>query len=143
MTNHCEQESVRDYCHKREIVRPKTNILFVLKYLFFLEVLIFVLYFFVDYLLVWFGISVTFSVLFFFVSALVLLLNSKRISILFIELYQHYASEQTRRRCTLKPSCSEYAILAIKKYGIIKGLYKAYNRLFIVCKGNVYRIDYP
>lgn len=60
-----------------------------------------------------------------------------------IKLYQHYAPEEIRRRCLFKPTCSEYAILAIKKYGLIIGLIKTYNRLFKKCKGNIYRIDYP
>ncbi len=60
-----------------------------------------------------------------------------------IKLYQHYAPEEIRRRCLFKPTCSEYAILAINKYGLIIGLYKAYIRLFFKCRGNIYRIDYP
>lgn len=60
-----------------------------------------------------------------------------------IHLYQHYAPEDVRRRCLFKPTCSEYAILAIQKYGVIIGLFKAYVRLFKKCRGNIYRIDYP
>lgn len=60
-----------------------------------------------------------------------------------IRLYQHYAPEQIRRRCLFKPTCSEYAILAIRKYGVIIGLFKAYDRLFKRCRGTIYRIDYP
>lgn len=60
-----------------------------------------------------------------------------------IKLYQHYAPEEIRRRCLFKPTCSEYAILAIRKYGLIIGLVKAYIRLFFKCRGNIYRIDYP
>ncbi len=60
-----------------------------------------------------------------------------------VRLYQHYASEDLRRRCLFKPTCSEYAILAIKKYGLIIGLIKIYIRLFYKCSGNIYRIDYP
>lgn len=60
-----------------------------------------------------------------------------------IRLYQHYAPEQIRRRCLFKPTCSEYAILAIQKYGLIVGLIKTYIRLFKKCRGNIYRIDYP
>ena len=60
-----------------------------------------------------------------------------------IKLYQHYAPEEIRRRCLFKPTCSEYAILAIQKYGLIIGLIKAYIRLFKKCRGNIYRIDYP
>jgi putative component of membrane protein insertase Oxa1/YidC/SpoIIIJ protein YidD len=60
-----------------------------------------------------------------------------------VELYQHYAPEEIRRRCTLTPSCSEYAILALRKYGVIKGLYKIYVRLARTCRGGEYGTDYP
>ena len=60
-----------------------------------------------------------------------------------IRLYQRYAPERIRRRCLLKPTCSEYAILAIKKYGLIIGLKKTYKRLNITCRGTIYHIDYP
>jgi putative component of membrane protein insertase Oxa1/YidC/SpoIIIJ protein YidD len=60
-----------------------------------------------------------------------------------IKLYQRYAPEDIRRKCLFKPTCSEYAILAIKKYGLIIGLIKTYNRLFKRCKGRIYTIDYP
>lgn len=60
-----------------------------------------------------------------------------------IRLYQRYAPERIRRKCLFKPTCSEYAILAIKKYGVIRGLYKSYIRLFKKCRGRTYRIDEP
>ena len=74
---------------------------------------------------------------------LVGLLCLKKAVIGCIKLYQHYAPEQIRRRCLFKPTCSEYAILAIQKYGLIIGLIKTYIRLFKKCRGNIYRIDYP
>lgn len=67
----------------------------------------------------------------------------KKAAIGCIRLYQHYAPENIRRRCLFKPTCSEYAILAIEKYGLIIGLIKAYIRLFKKCRGNIYQIDYP
>ena len=60
-----------------------------------------------------------------------------------VRLYQHYAHEEVRRRCLFMPTCSEYAILAVKKYGVLIGLIMAANRLFRKCKGNIYRVDYP
>lgn len=60
-----------------------------------------------------------------------------------IRLYQRYAPERVRRKCLFKPTCSEYAILAIEKYGVIRGLYKSYIRLFKKCRGRTYRIDEP
>jgi len=60
-----------------------------------------------------------------------------------IRLYQRYATEDIRRRCLFKPTCSEYAILAIQKYGVIRGMMKAYIRLLKKCKGRIYSIDEP
>lgn len=60
-----------------------------------------------------------------------------------IELYQRYATEEVRRRCLLMPTCSEFTILALSKYGLIIGLVLAYIRIFKRCRGNVYRIEYP
>jgi putative component of membrane protein insertase Oxa1/YidC/SpoIIIJ protein YidD len=48
-----------------------------------------------------------------------------------------------RRKCLFKPTCSEYMILAIEKYGALKGTYRGLHRLFIKCKGHYYSIDYP
>lgn len=47
-----------------------------------------------------------------------------------VRVYQAYAKSETRIRCCFTPSCSEYAILAIKKYGAIIGTIKTISRLF-------------
>ncbi len=60
-----------------------------------------------------------------------------------VRLYQHYAKESTRRRCLCRPTCSEYAILAVKKYGAIIGFAMSLYRVLRKCRGSVYRIDYP
>lgn len=60
-----------------------------------------------------------------------------------IKLYQRYAPEDVRRRCLFKPTCSEYAIIAVKKYGVIRGLHKSYIRLFKRCHGRIYMVDEP
>ena len=46
-----------------------------------------------------------------------------------IMVYQRFAPDETRLRCVFTPSCSEYAILALKKYGFIRGLPKIISRL--------------
>jgi len=61
---------------------------------------------------------------------LLLVLCLRQILIWLIRLYQRYAKSETRLRCCFTPSCSEYAILAIDKYGAIRGGYKAIRRLF-------------
>ena len=67
----------------------------------------------------------------------------RRLAVLCIRLYQHYAPEEVRRRCLLKPICSEYAIAVIKKYGFVIGSIKTWIRLVCKCRGNVYYIDEP
>ena len=75
------------------------------------------------------------------IQLLVLLLTLKYIFIWFIRIYQRYAKSETRLRCCYTPSCSEYAILALKKYGLIFGSIKAVKRL-LRC-GPPGGIDYP
>jgi len=60
-----------------------------------------------------------------------------------IKLYQRYAPEEIRRRCLFMPTCSEYTIMAVRKYGGIIGLCKGYYRLMYLCRGNIYKIHYP
>lgn len=68
---------------------------------------------------------------------------SRFLGIKIVECYQHYAKEETRRRCLCVPSCSEYAILCFKKYIFIYALIKIRKRLFKTCRGEDYKIDWP
>ena len=60
-----------------------------------------------------------------------------------VKCYQHYASEETRRRCLCIPSCSEYAIIALRKFPLIIALIKIRKRLYKTCKGEEYILDFP
>jgi putative membrane protein insertion efficiency factor len=72
---------------------------------------------------------------------LVFLLLLRYILIWFVRIYQHYAKSETRLRCCYIPSCSEYAILALKKYGALIGGIKSVRRL-LRC-GPPGGVDYP
>jgi|TARA_B110000438_G_scaffold298332_1_gene346372 putative membrane protein insertion efficiency factor len=50
--------------------------------------------------------------------------------ILIIKSYQWFLSPILKTNCRYLPTCSEYAILSIKEYGIIKGLYLSFKRIF-------------
>lgn len=76
-------------------------------------------------------------------SCVFLLLGLKYIIICLIQIYQRYAPEHIRRRCKLMPTCSEYCILALKKYGLLRGTRKSLVRLFRTCDGSGYREDWP
>ncbi len=154
-----EQDAAQKYVMFRPLVRPDTDIKKVIKYVsvFLLSVIVF---FAASYVLLdRFGIlsylsetlyqfkiehSILFPVLYFFVLLLVSFIIVARPAFIgIVHLYQHYADENVRRRCLFMPTCSEYAILAVKKYGLIVGIILTANRLFRKCKGNIYRIDYP
>lgn len=66
-----------------------------------------------------------------FASILIIVTISRLKSILiwFVKVYQRFAPERIRRKCVFTPSCSEYMILSLQKYGVIKGLIKGVKRL--------------
>lgn len=45
----------------------------------------------------------------------------KKLEICLIRFYQRFLSGKLGRNCKYYPSCSNYAIQAVDKYGIIKG----------------------
>ena len=51
------------------------------------------------------------------------------LSIKFILFYQKVAPQRVRGSCRFEPSCSNYALLALQKYGFWKGWKMAINRL--------------
>lgn len=69
-------------------------------------------------------------------------INSKKILICFIQIYQRYAPASIRNKCRFEPSCSEYMILSLNKYGLCKGLLKGIRRL---TRCNIHNggFDYP
>jgi putative membrane protein insertion efficiency factor len=64
------------------------------------------------------------------------------LSIAAIRLYQRIAPDKIRGACRFEPSCSNYAILALQKYGFFKGWKMAMNRL-MRCKIPNGGEDYP
>jgi putative membrane protein insertion efficiency factor len=67
----------------------------------------------------------------------------KSLLIFLIKLYQKYISPLFGSKCRFYPSCSQYAILAINKYGVIKGLVKAIYRILRCNPFSKGGIDYP
>ncbi len=53
----------------------------------------------------------------------------RTVAVLPIKLYQKTVSPLTGSRCKYYPSCSEYAVQAISKFGILRGLVLAGWRL--------------
>ena len=65
----------------------------------------------------------------------------KRILLMIIGFYQRCISPVFPGKCRFRPTCSEYAIQAIRKYGAMKGGYLALRRI-LRChpfyKGNMF-----
>ena len=53
-----------------------------------------------------------------------------------IRLYQRATEYRFPHRCVFTPTCSEYAILAIEKYGLLHGLLLTVKRLYRCRPGN-------
>ncbi len=72
----------------------------------------------------------------------VLLLHLKRILICFVQMYQRFAPDSVRSKCRFEPSCSQYMILSLRKYGLWTGLAKGIDRLKR-CNTSGGGFDYP
>ena len=75
------------------------------------------------------------------VTALLFVVFVRFVLIWSIRLYQRYAKSETRLRCRFVPSCSEYAVLAISKYGAVIGGVKTILRL-LRCRSSG-GVDFP
>lgn len=53
----------------------------------------------------------------------------KKILILLVKLYRYIVSPMMPMSCRFVPTCSEYSIEALNKYGIVKGLYLTVRRI--------------
>ncbi|WP_125154229.1 membrane protein insertion efficiency factor YidD [Clostridium rectalis] len=53
----------------------------------------------------------------------------KKILIILIKFYRQYISPLKRPCCRFYPTCSQYALEAIIKYGAIKGGWMAFKRI--------------
>ena len=74
--------------------------------------------------------------------SLICILLLKPFTIGAILLYKATAPKKMRDRCRFEPTCSTYMIMAINKYGLIKGVIKGVKRI-TRCKPPNGGVDYP
>ncbi|MBO5364974.1 MAG: membrane protein insertion efficiency factor YidD [Clostridia bacterium] len=67
----------------------------------------------------------------------------KRLLISVIHGYQRWVSPLKKPCCRFYPTCSQYAILAIQKYGALRGSLKAIWRILRCNPWNPGGVDYP
>lgn len=53
----------------------------------------------------------------------------KKVLIALIRFYRRYLSPLKRNHCNFIPTCSQYALDAIEKYGALKGSWMAFKRI--------------
>jgi len=56
-------------------------------------------------------------------------MKMKKAVIRLILIYQRFISPMKSKSCRFLPTCSQYAIEAIEKYGVIKGAWMAFLRI--------------
>lgn len=136
-----KQKKLEVFVNSRILVRPKINkwqvatLFAILPFLLFSAI----------YLPTLISVLVVYKILMsFFFALLVIEFYLRFCLICVVKCYQHYAKEETRRRCKCVPSCSEYSILALKcVFPLIVALLKIRKRLFCTCNGDGYKIDFP
>ena len=112
--------------YKRILVRPKIH---WSKIIAFLLVPVFI-FFAVSYAYFYFTSDTVISVLIFLSLFLFFhLIFLKKSVICCIRIYQRYAPDSIRNNCRFEPSCSQYFILSLEKYGFIKGCINGIKRL--------------
>lgn len=122
-----DEQDPRSTAYIRKLKRPKVSLIKILLLFIFLPAVVLAAFI---VLLSHLGLPETTT---FFIATIILLayifLNAKRMFINAIKLYQRYAPDSLRNKCRFEPSCSEYMILAIEKYGLIKGVRRGIERL--------------
>lgn len=70
---------------------------------------------------------------------------SQRFAISVLHLYQRSISPYINKgaRCKFYPNCSEYAVLAIQKYGVLGGSFKAFTRILRCNPFGKGGVDFP
>ena len=140
LKEYSKQKKLEEIIGRRQLVRPNTKKWQVI----LLYVIVPVLLTCIVCFSFWLPAAPIINILVFFVLLLAVFeLYIRYCLIQTIKCYQHYAKEETRRRCLCIPSCSEYAILCLKKFLLVIALIKIRTRLYKSCKGEDYKVDYP
>ncbi len=121
-----DENDPRSTAYKRKLIRPKINWLRVVIFSLIpiiTAVLIAVLFKFFEIPPLWTLLCEAAFLLIY------LALFAKKGVICMVRIYQRFAPANIREKCRFEPSCSQYMILAIEKYGLLKGVGKGINRI--------------
>lgn len=122
----------RSWNYIRKYNKPKINFVNL-----FLSIIVIVFWSVILYVLISKTYNIKIAIIFVLVfDVMIILLFAKQILILFVKLYQNLAPISIRKNCRFEPSCSDYMILAIEKYGALKGTLKGFNRIYRCSTGD-------
>ena len=121
-----DEQDPRSFAYVRKLNRPSINWFRIFLFLFVPVTLLFAFVIGLHY----FGCSIAIAASIAIMAFIVYIcLTLKQAIICIIKIYQKYAPDSLRNKCRFEPSCSEYMILAIEKYGLLRGLKKGICRL--------------
>ena len=118
----------RSWSYQRHYSRPEINWGKIILNILFLLIPILGIVFFLNGII---GLWISF-----FIGVSYFLLNSKKILICFIRIYQRFAPLSIRSMCRFEPSCSQYMILSLRKFGTFHGFYKGIKRIIRCANGD-------
>lgn len=122
----CAENDPTSPTYKRVLIRPKLNYMRMILNVG-LPVVTFFTYIFILHMLEL--LSWTYILVALLLIMIYIIVFLKKAVICSIKIYQHFASDKIRRKCRFEPSCSQYMVLAIEKYGLIKGVSMGVKRL--------------
>ena len=112
--------------YKRKLVRPKFPIWRVLLFFLLIPALCVLAYFVSAHFLGGVLIPILISIA---LLIAITLIFAKHILITMVLIYQVFAPASLRERCRYEPSCSQYMIMSLQKYGFWRGFPKGLKRL--------------
>ena len=123
------EEQQKEYNQKKtkKLTRPKVSVVKGIIVGIFVSITILIL---LPYLLNHFIVSLETSLMISLVIGLTIIVSYlKAIIQWLIRVYQKLAPDNIRLACVFEPSCSEYMLLSIEKYGVYHGVFKGIKRL--------------
>lgn len=134
-----DESDPRSVNYVRKLIRPHINwfsiILNLTLPLLFAAALVFIA--------VYFELKIALSVLSVCVLLLIyIIVRARSWMVALVLIYQRYAPSTVRNKCRFEPSCSQYMVISIQKYGAIKGLIRGIKRIKR-CNVNGGGFDYP
>ena len=134
-----DEQDPRSSAYKRQHIRPDINWLSIILRWVGGIVAIGLIFAIFHFLSLPFNLAIAVAIVLF---VLYIIFSLKSAVVCAVKIYQRYAPDSLRNKCRFEPSCSQYWILAIEKYGLITGVIKGIDRLRR-CKPDNGGFDYP